>query len=72
MTSEFIITTRILFRDKNLSRIDIDVLNLIISLALNKGDCYASNDYLKKYINASVRTINYSLSKLKKLGYINS
>lgn len=70
MTSEFIITPRILFRDKNLSRTDIDVLSLIISLALNKGYCYASNDYLKEYINSSERTINYSLSKLKKLGYI--
>lgn len=64
MTSEFIITPRILFRDKNLSRTDIDVLSLIISLALNKGYCYASNDYLKEYINSSERTINYSLSKL--------
>lgn len=70
MTSKFIITPRILFRDKNLSRTDIDVLSLIISLALNKGYCYASNDYLKEYINSSERTINYSLSKLKKLGYI--
>lgn len=70
MTSEFIITPRILFRDKNLSRTDIDVLSLIISLALNKGYCYATNDYLKEYINSSERTINYSLSKLKKLDYI--
>lgn len=70
MTSEFIITPRILFRDKNLSRTDIDVLSLIISLALNKGYCYATNDYLKEYINSSDRTINYSLSKLKKLDYI--
>ncbi len=70
MTSEFIITPRILFRDKNLSRTDIDVLSLIISLALNKGYCYVTNDYLKEYINSSERTINYSLSKLKKFDYI--
>lgn len=70
MNSEFIITPRILFRDKNLSRTDIDLLSLIISLALNKGYCYATNDYLKEYINSSERTISYSLSKLKKLGYI--
>ena len=70
MNSEFIITPRILFRDKNLSRTDIDLLSLIISLALNKGYCYATNDYLKNYINSSVRTIIYSLSKLKNLNYI--
>lgn len=64
------ITPRILFSDKCLSRTDIDVLSLIISLALNKGYCYATNDYLKEYINSSERTINYSLSKLKKLDYI--
>lgn len=63
-------TPRILFRDKNLSRTDNDVLSLIISLALNKGYCYATNDYLKEYVNSSDRTINYSLSKLKKLNYI--
>lgn len=70
MTSEFIITPRILFSDKSLSRTDIDVLSLIISLALNKGYCYATNDYLKEYINSSERTVSYSLSKLRKLGYI--
>ena len=63
-------TPRILFRDKKLSRTENDVLSLIISLALNKGYCYATNDYLKEYINSSVRTINYSLSKLSKLNYI--
>ena len=70
LTSEFIITPRILFRDKNLSKTDIVVLSLIISLALKYGYCYATNDYLKEYINSSERTINYSLSKLKKLDYI--
>lgn len=46
------------------------MLSLIISLALNKGYCYANNEYLANYINSSVRTINYSLSKLKDLKYI--
>lgn len=70
-------TLRILFRDKKFSRTENDVLSLIISLALNKGYCYATNDYLKEYINSSVRTINYSLSKLSKVNciiirYVNS
>ena len=70
MNCEFIVTPRILFSDKNLSRVDIDTLSLIISLALNKGYCYATNDYLKDYLSSSVRTISYSLSKLRKLNYI--
>lgn len=70
MTSEFIITSWILFRDKNLSRTDIDVLSLIISLALKDEYCYASNKYLTDYLNVSERTITYSLSKLKGLKYI--
>lgn len=63
-------TPRILFNDKHLTKTDIVLLSLIISLALKNGYCYASNDYLTEYINVSVRTINYSLSKLKNLKYI--
>lgn len=67
---EFIITPRILFNDNRLSNTDRIVLGLIISLTLNKGYCFATNEYLKEYVNSSLRTINYSLSKLKKLNYI--
>ena len=67
---EFIITPRIVFNDKNLSRTDIDVLSLIISLALKNNYCYASNEYLANYIKTSKRTISDSLSKLKKLKYV--
>ena len=67
---EFIMTPRILFSDKNLTRVDIDLLSLIISLTLKKGYCYATNKYLANYINSSIRTIGYSLSKLKTIGYI--
>ena len=61
---------RILFNDSSLSEIDRMVMGLIISLTLKNTYCYASNEYLEKYINKSQRTINYSLSKLKKLEYI--
>lgn len=61
---------RILFNDSSLSETDRMVMGLIISLALKNTYCYASNEYLEKYINKSQRTINYSLSKLKKLEYI--
>lgn len=70
LESEFIMTPRILFNDKNLTKTDIIVLSLILSLALKNGYCYARDDYLTEYINSSVRTINYSLSKLKNLKYI--
>ena len=59
-----------LFNDENLSRTDIDVLSLILSLSLKKEYCYASNEYMAKCINLSIRTLNYSLSKLKELKYI--
>ena len=61
---------RILFNDSSLSETDRIVMELIISLTLKNTYCYASNEYLEKYINKSQRTINYSLSKLKKLEYI--
>lgn len=61
---------RILFNDSSLSETDRMVMGLIISLTLKNTYCYASNEYLEKYINKSQRTINYSLSKLKKLEYI--
>lgn len=52
------------------SKTDIHVLGLIISLTLKNGYCYASNEYLAKYINVSKRTISDSLSKIKRLNYI--
>ena len=61
---------RILFNDSSLSETDRMVMGLIISLTLKNTYCYANNEYLEKYINKSQRTINYSLSKLKKLEYI--
>ena len=61
---------RILFNDSSLSETDRMVMGLIISLTLKNTYCYANNEYLEKYINKSKRTINYSLSKLKKIEYI--
>ena len=63
-------TPRIVFNDKCLSNTDRVVLSLIVSLTLKKGYCYANNNYLASYINSSKRTIGNSLSKLKKLEYI--
>jgi len=61
---------RILFRDKNLSKTDICILSLIISLTFKEQYCYASNEYLANAINVSERTITSSLSKLRSTNYI--
>ena len=50
---------RILFNDSSLSETDRMVMGLIISLTLKNTYCYASNEYLEKYINKSLITINY-------------
>lgn len=70
LNCEFIMVPGILFSDEELSKTDINVFGLIISLALKSGYCFASNNFLANYINVSERTITNSLSNLKKLGYI--
>lgn len=62
---------RILFRDKNLSKTDICLLSLIISLTFKKQYCYASNEYLADAINVSERTITAHFQKLRLTNYIN-
>lgn len=71
LNGKFIMIPRILFRDKNLSKTDICLLSLIISLTFKEKYCYASNEYLADAINVSVRTITASLSKLRLTNYIN-
>lgn len=66
----FTVTPRIVLSDKNLSSTDKLLIGLIISLALNKGYCFASNKYLANFLNISTRTISDCLSKLKTQKYI--
>lgn len=47
---QFITIPGILFIDKDLSKTDILVLGLIISLAFKDEYCYASNKYLTDYL----------------------
>ena len=56
-----------IFLDKSISPSSKCLYGYIELFTIKKGYCYASNEYLEKYINKSQRTINYSLSKLKKL-----
>ena len=70
LNGDFIIIPRILFNDKSLSSTDRDLMGLIISLTAKNNYCFASNNYLAKYINKSKRTITSSLSKLRCEKYI--
>ena len=46
------------------------VYGVILSLANNKGYCYASNDYISDKVNLSKRTITNAISELKRANYI--
>lgn len=66
----FIIDSRIM-RDKNLSTCDIVLYSLLCGLSNNyKNCCYATNSYLAEFLNVSPRSIQNSLFRLKKYGYI--
>lgn len=70
LNCEFTPVPRIILSDENLSSTDKLLMGLIISLTLNKGYCFATNKYLAKSMNASKRTINYSLANLKRERWI--
>lgn len=70
LNCEFIIVPRIVLNDNNLSQTDKLLFGLIVSLTFKKHYCFASNKYLSKIINVSVRTITNSLSTLKSENYI--
>lgn len=54
----------------DLNSTDMFVYWLIKSLDSDTHHCYARNSFLATKLNVSERTIIYSISKLKKLGYI--
>lgn len=66
----FIVDSRVL-RDENLSAFDVVLYSLLCGLANNsKNGCYSSNQYLSEFLNVSIRSVKYSLTRLKKFGYI--
>ncbi|MBO6194977.1 MAG: helix-turn-helix domain-containing protein [Bacilli bacterium] len=67
---EFVVIPRLLLNDNRLSKTDCILFGLLKSLSLKEGYCFCTNEYLAEYINTTVRNVNYSLSKLKKYGYI--
>lgn len=70
LNCDFIAVPRIVLTGNNLCSTDKLVMGLITSLALKEGYCFASNNYLATSLDLSKRTINDSLSKLKKLGLV--
>lgn len=67
---EFIVIPRLILNDDRLSKTDCILFGLLKSLSIKEGYCFCTNEYLAKYINTTVRNVNYSLSRLKKCGYI--
>lgn len=66
----FIVDSRIM-RDKNLSPTDVVLYSLLCGLSNNyKNCCYAPNSYLTDFLNISIRSVQNSLLKLQRHGYI--
>lgn len=66
----FIVDSRVL-QDENLSPFDMVLYTLICGLSNNsKNGCYSSNRYLSEFLNVSIRSVQASLTRLKKFGYI--
>ena len=56
--------------DTELTMLDKVILVEINSLDNGDTGCYASNEYLSEFCNCSVSKVSESISKLKKLGYL--
>lgn len=68
--SDFIIIPRNIMKDKSLSKSDCFLLGNIYNLSRLNGYCFATNKVLSNLSFVKIRTINYSLRRLKEKGYI--
>ena len=66
----FIKVPTILLSDSNCSDGEKLVLELIIALSIQKGYCYANNNYFANYLGKKKDTISKIISKLVKKHYI--
>jgi DNA-binding transcriptional ArsR family regulator len=57
------------YLDKNLSWTE-KILYVEIQSLDNENGCFASNEYFAEFLDVSTTTISLSISKLKKLGYV--
>lgn len=67
----FCIVDMKVLQDKRLINFDVVLYSLISGLANNeKNYCYSGNDYLTEFLDVSEKTIQRSLNRLQKFGYI--
>ena len=59
-----------IWMDERLSPLDKAVLMEIDSLDNSENGCFASNEYLAKFCQCSVRKVSSAISKLVELGYV--
>ena len=57
--------------DQRLNETDKIMYGIISALSSNKkGECYATNSYLARFMNCDIRTIQRAIAKLKECNYI--
>ena len=67
----FVIIETQVIADKNLTEAEKILYGFISALSSNrKGECYATNSYLAKFMSCDIRTIQRGLITLRKNGYI--
>lgn len=71
MKKDFIIIPRELMKDNSLTKSDCFLFGNIYNLSRLNGYCFATNKVLSNLSFVKIRTINYSLKRLKEKGYIN-
>ncbi len=67
----FYIIPRELIKDNSLTKSDCFLFGNIYNLSRLNGYCFATNIVLSNLSFVKIRTINYSLKRLKEKGYIN-
>lgn len=71
LKKDFIIIPRELIKDNSLTKSDCFLFGNIYNLSRLNGYCFATNKVLSNLSFVKIRTINYSLKRLKEKGYIN-
>lgn len=70
LKKDFILIPRELMKDSSLTKSDCFLFGNIYNLSRLNGYCFATNKVLSNLSFVKVRTINYSLNRLKERGYI--
>ena len=62
----------VILSDERFDLYDKVILSTIVNLCKEKGFCYASNKTISQMLKISERKIQYSITKLKKIGILTS